>query len=77
MPETTQEMLWWLLNGALGVIIFLARSDLKEMKADIKTAITGQSSLTIAIAEMKAKCPRWNGSPRTHQRCDDNLEDGR
>jgi len=71
MPDSTQELLWWALNGALAIIIFLARSDLKEMKADIKTAIQGQGSLTIAIAEMKAKCPRWNGSTHSHQRCDD------
>lgn len=71
MPDNTQELLWWALNGALAIIIFLARNDLKEMKADIKAAIAGQSALTIAIAEMKAKCPRWNGTLHTHRRCDD------
>lgn len=74
MPDNTQDLLWWLLNGALGVIIFLARSDLKEMKSDIKTAIAGQGVLNITIAEMKAKCPRWNGSPHYHQRCEDHEE---
>lgn len=68
MPETSTEYLWWALNGAIAVVIFLARNDLKEIKNDIKAAQISTTRNDKAIAEMKAKCPRWQ---HYHQRATD------
>lgn len=61
MPENSNELLWWGLNGAILIILYLVRTDLRDIKLDIKETKAIQEANKVAIAEIKARCVNWGG----------------
>lgn len=56
MPDNSTEFVWWAFNGAIVLLMFLARNDLKEIKDDIKSAKNQTDANAKELAAMKATC---------------------
>lgn len=56
MPETSTDFIWWAFNAAIVLLMALARSDLKEIKVDIKAARTKADKNELDFAAHKSAC---------------------
>lgn len=69
MPDNSSELLWWAFNGAIVLLMFLARNDLKEIKDDIKTAKNQTEANAKELATLRATCEE------RHKRLDFEIAD--
>lgn len=63
MPDTVQEILWWCLNGAIAIILFYVRNDLKEIKDELKDSRTRHDNHEVRITRLEVRCDILNCNP--------------
>lgn len=53
--------MWWALNGAIALILFFVRNDLKEIKNDLKDGRNRHDNHEIRITRLEVKCNMHHG----------------
>lgn len=56
MPENSTDLVWYLFNGSILLLMFFARNDLKEIKVDIKAARAKADKNELDFAAHKSAC---------------------
>jgi len=76
MPENINELMWWALNGSILIVAFYIRSDIKEMKDDLKRAHLIYDNHEQRIIRLEVSCKLRHGQEFTHVRISDTQDEG-
>jgi len=68
MPDNINELMWWLLNGAVLVVAFYIKNDLKEIKTDLRSARTMHDDHEKRIIRLETTCRLRHSDEEDHHR---------
>jgi hypothetical protein len=73
MPDSINELMWWGLNGAILIVAFYIRGDLKEIKDSLKERRAGHDDHEKRIVRLEVRCKLMTceDTPHIHMREDD------
>ena len=66
VPVSIEDILWWCLNGAIAVILFFVRNDLKEIKDELKEGRNRHDNHEIRITRLEVTCKLHHSDTGEH-----------
>lgn len=56
MPETIEQLSWWLLNGCLLMLLYYIRMDLKRLTTNMEKNSRNNHKLYTFLMQINARC---------------------
>lgn len=61
MPESIEEVVWYLLCGAVSLLLWGIKQELKAMREDLRVERNGREALAVSVARIEARCKAQHG----------------
>ena len=56
VPTQLSELIWYLLVGTAGILLYSIKAELRGMRDDLKEERLGREALALEVAAIKARC---------------------